>query len=211
MTRKNLNAHGDDAGAEHGPAKRRRGPVAADRIKATVRDLFYREGIRAVGVDRIVAKAGVTKPSLYRTYPSKDELAVAYLKDYADEFWHRFDAGIARHPDDVKAQFLDYVKGLGERAQRKSYRGCGISNAAVEYPEHDHPARRFAQEHKIELRQRLTAMAEAMGAADPRVLADGLLLLLEGTFLSGQIFGPGGPAAAAAEIADRLIEASRRR
>src|SRR5690349_8008119 len=62
---------------------------AADRILQSARDLFYREGIRAVGVDEIVARAGVTKPSLYRSFPSKDELAATYLRRYEAEFWER--------------------------------------------------------------------------------------------------------------------------
>lgn len=61
--------------------------LAADRIRRTAREMFYRDGIRAVGVDAIVTQAGVTKPSLYRSFASKDELAAAYLRDYDAEFW----------------------------------------------------------------------------------------------------------------------------
>src|SRR5215468_5729616 len=94
-----------DSGAGGGKAAKPQGrraeaappPRAADRIKSTARELFYREGIRAVGVDEIVTRAGVTKPSLYRTFPSKDELAAAYLRDYDGEFWARFDAAVVAH------------------------------------------------------------------------------------------------------------------
>ena len=67
------------------------------------RDLFYRDGIRAVGVDEIVRQAGVTKPSLYRSFPSKDELAASYLRQYEQEFWARFDQSVAAHPGDPQA------------------------------------------------------------------------------------------------------------
>src|SRR3546814_19655877 len=67
-------------------------PRAADRIRQSARDLFYRAGIRAVGVDEIVTRAGVTKPSLYRSFPSKDELAAAYLPYYDQAFWPHFSA-----------------------------------------------------------------------------------------------------------------------
>jgi len=183
--------------------------LAADRIRKTARELFYREGIRAVGVDEIVAKAGVTKPSLYRSFPSKDELAAAYLRDYDGEFWARFDHSAAKHPNDPKAQMLDYLAGLAKRAQRDDYRGCGLTNAAVEYPAQDHPARKVAEDHKLRLRMRLAEMAKGMGAKKPDVLADGLLLLIEGIFVSGQLFGEGGPAMHAPEIAEIMIEASR--
>lgn len=181
---------------------------AKDRIRATARELFYREGIRAVGVDEIVNRAGVTKPSLYRSFASKDALAAAYLSDYDQEFWARFDAAVAAHPGDPRAQLAAFLGGVGQRASRAGYRGCGMTNAAVEYPAGTHPARLVAEANKRELRRRLRAMAAAMGAGDPDSLGDGLLLLLEGAYASGQLFGEGGPAGALAAIADRLIAAS---
>jgi AcrR family transcriptional regulator len=182
--------------------------LAADRIRKTARELFYREGIRAVGVDEIVSRAGVTKPSLYRSFSSKDELAAAYLRDYDGEFWARFNHSAEKHPGDPKAQVLDYIRGLGQRAQRPDYRGCGLSNAAVEYPTPKHPARLVAEDHKQRLRARLTEMAKGMGAKRPQVLADGLLLLIEGVFVTGQLFGDRGPAMNAAEVAETMIDAS---
>ena len=91
---------------------------------------------------------------------------------------------------------------------KPDYRGCGMTNAAVEYPEANHPARLVGEANKRELRRRLRDMAAEMGAADPDTLGDGLLLLIEGAYISGQLFGPGGPAASVAENADRLIAAS---
>lgn len=181
--------------------------LAADRIRKTAREMFYRDGIRAVGVDAIVTQAGVTKPSLYRSFSSKDELAATYLRDYDAEFWARFNAACDAHPGDPRAQLLDYLSGLSKRAVRSGYRGCGLTNAAVEYPEPEHPARAVAVEHKLELRRRLNEMAAGMGAGDPEALADGLLLLIEGAFVSSQLFGEGGPAGRVAEMADKLIQA----
>jgi AcrR family transcriptional regulator len=181
---------------------------AVDRIRRSARDLFYREGIRAVGVEDIVNRAGVTKPSLYRSFSSKDELAADYLRGYEAEFWRRFDQAVAEHPGDPRAQIIAYLSGLGRRSVKPGYRGCGLTNAAVEYPDRSHPARAVSDPHKRELRKRLKAMAAAMGAARPAALADGLLLLMEGAFASSQIFGPGGPAGSVAEAADMLIEAS---
>ena len=180
-------------------------PRAIDRIRQTARELFYRQGIRAVGVDEIVTRAGATKPSLYRGFSSKDELAAAYLRDYDAEFWNRFDAAVAAHPGDPRAQLRSFLDGLAKRATKSGYRGCGLTNAAIEYPEADHPARLVAQANKRELRRRLTEMATAMGATEPEVLGDGLLLLMEGAFASGQLFGEKGPARSVAALADKLI------
>ncbi|TAN09361.1 MAG: TetR/AcrR family transcriptional regulator [Rhizobiaceae bacterium] len=183
-------------------------PRAADRILNVARDLFYRNGIRAIGVDEIVRKAGVTKPSLYRSFSSKDELAASYLRVYDKEFWERFDDAVKRHPGNPRAQIRAFLTRVGKRAVKPGYRGCGMTNAAVEYPEKEHPARLVSEENKHELRRRLRVMAAGMGAKRPDILGDGLLLLIEGAYISGQLFGPGGPAAAVAENADRLIEAS---
>lgn len=198
MTAKSMDADPDAA------AK----PRAAERILTTARDLFYRVGIRAVGVDEIVERAGVTKPSLYRSFHSKDELAGAYLRRYEEEFWARFDEAVASHPGDPRAQIRDYFSGVGERATKHGYRGCGMTNAAVEYPEPETPARQVSAANKHELRRRFTAMAAEMGAGDPVALGDGLLLLLEGAYVSGQLFGEGGPAGSLARVADQLIAAS---
>jgi AcrR family transcriptional regulator len=184
-------------------------PRAADKIRRTARELFYAEGIRAVGVDEIVTKAGVTKPSLYRSFPSKDELAAAYLRDYDAEFWERFEARLDRagreHP---REGLMSFLRDLGSRAGAAQYRGCGLSNTAVEYPDDAHPARKVSEEHKRRLRLKLAELAADMGADDPRQLGDGLMLLIEGAFVTGQIFhAGGGPAIALVDAATRLIDA----
>jgi len=183
-------------------------PKAAKKILDVAYDLFYRRGIRAIGVDEIVKRAGVTKPSLYRSFPSKDELAASYLRQYDLEFWQRFDEAVNAHPGDPRAQIRAFLTRVGKRTQMPEYRGCGMTNAAVEYPERGHPARVVSEDNKRELRCRLRAMAAAMGAQDAETLGDGLLLLIEGAYISGQLFGLGGPAQSVAANADLLIEAS---
>jgi AcrR family transcriptional regulator len=181
---------------------------ARDRIRESAKQLFYREGIRAVGVDAIVRRARATKPSLYRSFPSKDELAAAYLRDWDIAFWQRFEAAVAAHADDPRAQLHLFLSRLTQRMRQAGYRGCALTNAAIEYPEAGHPARRVAVANKRKLRRRLTQMAAAMGAKRPRLLADGLALLLEGAFASSQLFRSDGPAGAVAKVSDQLIDAS---
>lgn len=181
---------------------------ASDRIREIARDLFYRRGIRAVGIEEIVERAGVTKPTLYRAFSSKDALATSYMEEYDREFWARFDAAAAAHPDDPRAQVRMFLAGLGERATRGSFRGCGLTNACVEYPDSDHPARAVALASKRLLRQRLTDIARALRARDPERLGDGLTLLIEGAYVSGQLFAAGGPARSVSLVADWLIDAA---
>lgn len=194
--------------AQAGKSKRsgeNRSPRAADRIRASARELFYREGIRAVGVDEIVQCAGVTKPSLYRSFPSKDELAAAYLRDYDCDFWERFERPNGKTYADPREQVLAFVAELAGRAITRGYRGCGLSNAAIEYPACDHPARKVAEAHKKAVRQRLRELAALMGAREPDVLGDSLLLIIEGIYGSGQQ-SEEGPAQSAVAAAERLID-----
>jgi AcrR family transcriptional regulator len=179
---------------------------AAERIRESARDLFYRQGIRAVGVDEIVAHAGVTKPSLYRSFPSKDELAADYLRHMGEDGLARFDATIAANPANPRGQLRVWLRELQIKATRRDYRGCGTTNAAVEYPDRKHPARKVASDIKGRFRKRLTSLAASMGAKKPDRLGDALLLLFEGVYASGQLFGSGGPARVLVEAADAMID-----
>ena len=185
-------------------------PRAADRILHTASELFYREGARAIGVDEIVARAGATKPSLYRAFESKDQLIAAYLEGQRKHSLAYFDAAVAAHPGDPRAQLLAFFEALAQRALKPAYRGCGLTNAAVEYPDPKHPGRLVAVAHKEEVRERLREMTRAMGARKPKRLADSLLLLIEGVYASSQLFGPDGPAGAATGAAEALIDAHTR-
>lgn len=185
-------------------------PKAAERILTTANELFYREGTRAIGVDEIVSRAGATKPTLYRAFPSKDHLIAAFLEGQGEGFWGYFEAAVQKHPDDPKAQILAFFEDLETRATKPGYRGCALTNAAVEYPAADHPGRLVSVEHKQGLRERLRQMTKAMDAKKPKKLADALLLLIEGVYVSSQLFGKDGPAGAARSAAQALIEAHMR-
>jgi AcrR family transcriptional regulator len=166
---------------------------------------FYRQGIRAVGVDEVVTRAGFTKPSLYRAYGSKEGLISAYLKVREAMLWTSLDEAAALHPLDARAQLEAWLGALAAEAARPGARGCAFSNAAVEFPEPAHPARLAAEAVKAELRRRLRRLAREAGAPDPDQAGDGLLLLVEGALVSGQLFGADGPARTLVQAADALL------
>jgi AcrR family transcriptional regulator len=183
---------------------------AAERIRESARDLFYRQGIRAVGVDEIVARAGVTKPSLYRSFLSKDELIADYLRLMGEEGLVRFDAIIAANPSDPRGGFHIWLLDILDKADKPDYRGCGTTNAAVEYPDRKHPARKVSANIKTRFRAKLRALANTMGAREPDRLGDALMLLLEGVYASGQLFGADGPARVVIEAANVIIDSQLR-
>lgn len=180
---------------------------AAQRVFETAQELFYQRGIRAVGVDEIVSQAGVTKPSLYRSFASKDELVTACLDKYAEEAWARIDAAVAAAGDDPRAQLDAFVRQYADQMQQPDFRGCPMSNTAVEFPEPGYPGRTRAETCKVEVRARILDMARRLPAHDPEALADGLLMLIEGAYSTYHIFGSQGPAGMLVQSAKTLIDA----
>src|ERR1700694_5895122 len=153
-------------------------------------ELFSRQGIRAVGVDAIAEAAGTNKMTLYRHFPSKDELVAEYLRQFAQRavaFWDRLGT---EHPGDPLAQLHAWVKHMAGDLICRGGRGCALANAAVELAEKEHPARQVIEAFKKAQRERLTRLCRAAGLSDPELLADELHLVLEGARGSLQSVGP---------------------
>jgi AcrR family transcriptional regulator len=180
--------------------------LAGEKVFDAAADLFYRESIRSVGVETIVERAGVAKISLYRSFASKDDLIVAYLKARNAAYWRDIDRMMAERPDDPRAQLRALIRHIASRATRRGYRGCPFINYAAEFPDPSHPGHRVVAANKREMRRRLSALARVMGAARPAQLADALFLLIEGAYAGSQTLGGRhGPAAALPRAADVLI------
>jgi len=174
----------------------------------TASDLFYCRGIRAVGVDAIASEAGTNKMSFYRSFASKDELVAQYLREEVREGWQWWDALVAPHEGDARAQVAALFDAHAVRSCASDSRGCALANAAVEIDTKDHPALRVIEEYKQELRRRFRQLARDMHARDPGALGDSLLLLFEGSYLTQLTFhSQHGPAENAAAAARALIAA----
>lgn len=181
--------------------------TASERVFETARELFYRHGIRAVGVDQIVQRAGVTKPSLYRGFGSKDDLVAAYLEASRRETGAGLDAALGLASVDPADQLRAIIRYFADAIMKPNFRGCAISNAAVEFPDPCYPGRVVMENCKADLRRRVGELARKLDVCESEELADGLILIIEGAMASHHIFGCQGPSAAILATADALIDA----
>lgn len=175
-----------------------------ERIIETARDLFRKHGFRGVGVDTIAEAANTNKMTLYRHFGSKDDLFASCLSEIAKEGLAMWDNFEIEHPQDPMAQLHAWV-GLAMACANNDSRGCDITNAAVELTEPGHPARKVIEQFKNDHRNRLAKLCRAAGIAKADILADALMLLLEGARVSLQTVGPEGPGARFVQISEVLI------
>lgn len=181
-----------------------------ERILAAACELFYRQGIRAVGVDAIAEAAGTNKMTLYRHFTSKDELVAEYLRRLwgeKDALWQKL---CTEHPADPKGQLQAWLQEVAQQVTDPKSRGCAIANAAVELPEKHHPARCVIEQCKQNSRQRLIELCRAAKIEQPELLADQLFMLLEGALVCTQATGRNGPADQFVRAGQALIDAHSR-
>ena len=195
-------------GKSRSPATPEGGGRVRDRIFNTARELFYRQGIRAVGVDAIACSAGTNKMSFYRSFPSKDELVAECLKAQVAESWERWDAAIAPYAGHPRRQIEAIFEMIMNKSCGEDACGCPLSNAAVELREEQHPGHEVIRLYKAEMRDRLRALAAAADASNPAALGDALMLLIEGSAATRLTFaGRGGPLDNSLSAARTLLDA----
>ena len=191
-------------------------PRVRDRIFETACNLFYRHGIRAVGVDAIASEAGTNKMSFYRSFPSKDDLVAEYLRDQEHGYFAWWDEMIAPYAGDPRRQLEALFEGYLDLARFKAKadsgcktsRGCALGNAAVEIPENNELLGSIVHAYKTEIRRRLRKLAREVGARDAETLGDALMLLMEGGYYTRLTFPQNsGPVAAITRAARTLIDA----
>ncbi|WP_432495901.1 TetR/AcrR family transcriptional regulator [Kineococcus auxinigenes] len=175
--------------------------AARDRLVRTASALFYAEGVRAVGVDRVVAEARVTRATFYRHFPGKEDLVVAYLR--AVDAVVREQAGPV--PEGAAAA-ADWLRGLSGRLSQElcgsGFRGCPFINAAAEHPDATGPVRRAVQVHRRWLTDTVAGAFERSGHPDPAAAAQRWLVLRDGATVAGYLADP----AAAAEALRAGVE-----
>lgn len=171
---------------------------ARSRLLATATRIFYAEGLHSVGIDRIVAEAKVTRATLYRHFPSKDDLVVAYLQGVHDMERDGLDkllsSGMSAD-DTLRA----VARSIADGIRSAQFRGCAFLNAVAEYPDPGHPVHRAVLEHREWFRRTITDLLAQVGANPPEPAGRHFVMLRDGAMAAGCLADP-------AEVSETFLQ-----
>ena len=192
-------------------AKRTVRPAAETRehILDVAERLFYRDGIRATGVDKITDEAGVAPTTLYRLFASKDDLVAAYVDRYAAGYREWIDALTSASGVAPRDRILAVFDGLADAIGTDGFRGCPFLMALAEYPDPGSAAHVSAQAVKAWVRAKLRELTGQLSLVAPRArarVADQLALVVEGIYGSTAALGTDGPAKHARSLAALIVD-----
>jgi AcrR family transcriptional regulator len=183
-----------------------------EHILEVARDLFYWEGIRATGIDRVAAAANVAPTTLYRLFGSKDGLIAAYMERESSRFRDWFEAAIETSGSDPRKRILAVFDALSEQVRPENCRGCPFLMALAEFPDAEIEVHRHAVDNKAWVRKRFGELTRELAKADEvpdaEALADRLALVMEGVYGSVAALGTAGPASEARDLVESLLGAS---
>ena len=174
------------------------------RILDSACQLFYKEGLRATGIERVLSQAGAAKASLYAHYGSKDELVTAYLERRAREWMALVRERVT--PADGRAGLLRLFELLGEFTSRQDYRGCPFLNAASELADPSHPGRAVMRRQREWLHGLIRGLLSTAGVRDLDRVSRAVVVLHDGALASAVLDGETGAAAAARFALERLLD-----
>lgn len=180
---------------------------AKDKILATAFRLFYAQGLRAAGIDTIIAESGVAKATFYKYFPAKDDLILAYLEKVDGVWTGQLHAAAEAAGPDPADQLVGLFDALATACRRDGYRGCAFINAAAESPSGTRVHDRTVA-HKKKISAWIRDLAVQAGAPEPEQLARSLALVLDGGLASGVLDGDPASALAARNTAAQLVSVS---
>jgi AcrR family transcriptional regulator len=178
---------------------------ARQRILETADRLFYQEGVRAVGIDRIIAEAGVAKMSLYKHFPSKDDLILAVLQYREQSVLKFFRGAMDRHSKRAKNPLRAFFAALKEWFEAPGFRGCAFQNAAVELADPAHAGTEFVRGHKQRFGEFLRGLVEAAVGKTAAKVAPAVAILVEGAIVTAVIQGTPDAADVARDATLKLV------
>jgi AcrR family transcriptional regulator len=184
---------------------------ARRRILETADRLFYQEGTRAVGIDRVIAEADVAKATLYAHFPSKDDLIVATLQHREESVSGFFRTAMERHARRTKDKLRAFFAALKDWFESPDFRGCAFINAAVELADPKHPGSKYVREYKERFRGMIDGLVEeAVGKAHAKI-TPAVAILVEGAIVTAVIHGLADVADVARDAALALVAGVRGR
>ncbi|AET59817.1 TetR/AcrR family transcriptional regulator [Paenibacillus terrae] len=177
-----------------------------EQILRVASDLFNKQGIRATGIDQVVAESQVAKMTLYNHFPSKDELVLAFLKRQDKQWREWFEASVESRNGKPQKRLLAIYDVLGEWFAAPDFTGCAFIKTASEFLDHTHPYYAAAHQYKIYLRDYIATLVAQCGSQQPEALANALYLLVEGAITANMLRTDPQSAVHARETAKILIE-----
>ena len=176
---------------------------ARERILDTADRLFYEHGVRAVGIDRVIAEAGIAKATLYAHFPSKDDLILAILQYREKNVLEFFRTTMERHGK--KSPLRAFFAALKEWFESPGFRGCAFQNAAIELADPTHPGAEFVRGHKRRFFELLKGIVEETVGRSATKLAPAVSLLVEGAIVTAVVQGTPDAADVARDAALTLV------
>jgi len=159
-----------------------------DRLLDAADRLFYQEGVRAVGIDRVLAEADAAKASLYQHFGCKDQLVASYLERKTADARAQIERYLAGTPPSQRAlKFFDWVV---EWTESKGFRGCPLQHTVTELTDAAHPARTVAHRQREWFSERFLEWATATGLKDAKATARALMVLFDGAVAGSEVDGP---------------------
>lgn len=156
-------------------------PSARDRILTAASDLFYKEGIQHVGIDRIIAESGVAKMSLYNHFKSKDALIAVWLQEQHECWRTWFQNAVDRYAQETdELPVLAIFDAIKEWAEEPNFRGCAFINSAVELVNPEHPGYQVSLEHQQAVFDYILDLVKAAKLPNPQALTHQLVILMQG-------------------------------
>jgi AcrR family transcriptional regulator len=169
---------------------------------------FYRDGFRNVGIDQILSDVGISKTAFYKHFESKEDLMVAALENHHLRMEHEFLELIrARGGDSPLAQLRALFDAVDYIIESEQFRGCVFVNASIEFPLPHEPAHVAAAKSKAAFERMVREIAERAGADDPAALAQEMMLIMEGAYVTRHVTGKPETIHIARRLGERAISA----
>jgi AcrR family transcriptional regulator len=180
-----------------------------ERILQTARSLFYQKGVTNVGVDEIVATSGVAKATLYKYFPSKDDLILEFMRRGENEWLDWLKGAVEGLESNPKKRVFAVYKAYEEGFKLPEFRGCMLTNTFIELGEIEHQAREVLVDYKEKVRGYLEELAKDAGVKNSQEVSKQLMVLLEGASNLANAQRSSEPAVTARQMAEMVIRANQ--